>query len=99
MEGRGHGPRTASRELGRTEEGEEQSPQARQVREEEGGEEGREASRAEAGKEGCEKGQTLIEYALLVVLIAIVVIVALQLLGPQIEAVFDNIRGELGGAT
>jgi len=46
-----------------------------------------------------EKGQTLIEYALLVVLIAVVVIVALQLLGPQIEAVFDNITTQLGGAT
>jgi len=46
-----------------------------------------------------EKGQTLIEYALLVVLIAIVVIVALQLLGPQISNVFDSIRGDLGDLT
>ena len=44
-----------------------------------------------------EKGQTLIEYALLVVLIAVVVIVALNLLGPQINTVFNNIRTELGG--
>lgn len=46
-----------------------------------------------------EKGQTLIEYALLVLLIAIVVIAVLLLLGPQIATVFDNIRTELGGAT
>jgi len=42
-----------------------------------------------------EKGQTLIEYALLVVLIAIVVIVALNLLGPQIRTVFSNISTSL----
>ena len=44
-----------------------------------------------------EKGQTLIEYALLVLLIAIVVIAVLVLLGPQIATVFDNIRTRLGG--
>lgn len=43
-----------------------------------------------------EKGQTLIEYALLVALIAIIVIVALLALGPQIAAIFDAITGELG---
>ena len=42
-----------------------------------------------------EKGQTLIEYALLVVLIAIVVIVALNLLGPQIRTTFSNISTAL----
>ena len=36
-----------------------------------------------------EKGQTLIEYALLIVLIAVVVIAVLLLLGPQIA---DRIR-------
>ena len=46
-----------------------------------------------------EKGQTLIEYALLVVLIAIVVIVALTFLGPQIATVFNNIKEELGGVS
>jgi pilus assembly protein Flp/PilA len=53
--------------------------------------------RIEGKMEGKEKGQTLIEYALLVVLIAIVVIVALQLLGPQIATVFQDITDDLGG--
>ena len=47
--------------------------------------------------EGQEKGQTLIEYALLVLLIAIIVIAVLVLLGPQIATVFNNIRTSLGG--
>lgn len=38
-----------------------------------------------------EKGQGLIEYALILVLIAIVVIVALSLLGPQIRDIFYTI--------
>ena len=42
-----------------------------------------------------EKGQTLIEYALLIVLIAVVVIAVLILLGPQIATVFENIRSQL----
>ena len=44
-----------------------------------------------------EEGQDLIEYALLVVLIAIVVVAALTALGPIISGVFDNIATELGG--
>ena len=44
-----------------------------------------------------EKGQTLIEYALLVALIAIIVIVALLLLGPQVREVFQSIYDELSG--
>ena len=44
-----------------------------------------------------EEGQDLIEYALLVVLIAIVVVAALTALGPIISGVFDEIAGELGG--
>jgi len=50
-------------------------------------------------KKGCvtqEKGQGLVEYALIIVLIAIVVIAALTLLGSQITGVFDRISGELG---
>ena len=46
-----------------------------------------------------EGGQTLIEYALLVVLIAIVVIVALTLLGPIIANVFTNIGTILDSGT
>lgn len=45
-----------------------------------------------------EKGQGLVEYALIIVLIAIVVIVALGLLGDQITNVFENITNTLGGA-
>ena len=42
-----------------------------------------------------EEGQTLIEYALIIVLIAIVVIAALTLLGPTITNVFTNINTNL----
>jgi pilus assembly protein Flp/PilA len=42
-----------------------------------------------------ESGQDLVEYALLVALIAIVVIAALRLLGPIIATVFNNIAGNL----
>ncbi len=42
-----------------------------------------------------EKGQGLVEYALIIVLIAIVVIAALTLLGPQIGNVFNRINNAL----
>ncbi len=42
-----------------------------------------------------EKGQGLIEYALILVLIAIVVIVVLQILGPQVGGIFSQIAGAL----
>ena len=45
-----------------------------------------------------EKGQGLVEYALIIVLIAIVVIAALTLLGPQIGGVFSRINTALTGA-
>ncbi len=38
-----------------------------------------------------EKGQGLVEYALILVLVAIVVIVILALLGPAIGRIFSNI--------
>jgi pilus assembly protein Flp/PilA len=38
-----------------------------------------------------EKGQGLLEYALILVLVALIVIVVLALLGPQIGYVFSNI--------
>ena len=38
-----------------------------------------------------EKGQGMVEYALIIVLIAIVVIVVLSLLGTQISTVFSQI--------
>ena len=42
-----------------------------------------------------EEGQTLIEYALIIVLIAIVVIAALTILGPTIANVFTKISANL----
>jgi pilus assembly protein Flp/PilA len=39
----------------------------------------------------AEKGQGLVEYALILVLVAIVIIVILALLGPAIGAVFSNV--------
>ena len=44
-----------------------------------------------------EEGQGLVEYALILVLIAIVVIAILTLLGGQISTVFSNITEGLGG--
>ena len=38
-----------------------------------------------------EKGQGLVEYALILVLVAIVVIVVLAILGPSISNIFQNI--------
>lgn len=41
------------------------------------------------------RGQGLVEYALIIALVAIVVIGALLLLGPQIAAIFDKISSQL----
>jgi pilus assembly protein Flp/PilA len=43
-----------------------------------------------------EKGQGLVEYALIIVLVSIVVIAALMLLGPRIGNVFNTISSTLG---
>jgi pilus assembly protein Flp/PilA len=45
-----------------------------------------------------EEGQGLVEYALILVLIAIVVIGILTLLGDQVSSVFDQIQAALSGA-
>ena len=45
-----------------------------------------------------EDGQGLVEYALILVLVAIVVIAILALLGPQIGNVFSRIVNGLSGA-
>lgn len=42
-----------------------------------------------------EKGQGLVEYALILVLVAVVVIVILALLGPSIGNIFSNIVNSL----
>ena len=44
-----------------------------------------------------EKGQGLVEYALILVLVAIVVIAALMLLGPAISNTFTKINSSLAG--
>ena len=44
-----------------------------------------------------EKGQGLVEYALILVLVAIVVIAVLMLLGPIIGNVFSTINNSLSG--
>ncbi len=43
-----------------------------------------------------EKGQGLVEYALILVLVAIVVIAILMLVGPQIANIFSRITNGLG---
>jgi len=45
-----------------------------------------------------EEGQGLVEYALILVLIAIVVIVILGVLGTQVSTIFSKIGAELGTA-
>jgi pilus assembly protein Flp/PilA len=42
-----------------------------------------------------EEGQTLVEYGLLLALIAIIVIVALLFLGPLVSQVFSNVAQNL----
>ena len=44
-----------------------------------------------------EKGQGLVEYALILVLVAIVVIAALMILGPIIGGVFSKVNSSLSG--
>jgi Flp pilus assembly pilin Flp len=43
-----------------------------------------------------DKGASMVEYALLVVLIAIIAIVAIRLAGQQVSGTFDSIASELG---
>jgi pilus assembly protein Flp/PilA len=47
----------------------------------------------------AERGQTLVEYGLLLALIAVIVIVALLFLGPIISGIFNNVGNELQTAT
>lgn len=48
-------------------------------------------------KASAERGQSMVEYALVLVLIAVVVVVVLSQLGTQIKAVFTNVLKALGG--
>ena len=50
--------------------------------------------RARFGRED-EEGQTLVEYGLLLALIAIIVIVALLFLGPLVYDIFSNVGNQL----
>ena len=43
-----------------------------------------------------ERGQGMVEYALILVLIAVVVIIVLIVLGNQVQNVFCNVSGGLG---
>ena len=45
-----------------------------------------------------EEGQTLVEYGLLLALIAIIEIVALLFLGPIVSQIFSNVATNLQGA-
>lgn len=45
-----------------------------------------------------EKGATAIEYGLIAALISVVIIAALQLLGPQLEGTFTDINTAVGDA-
>jgi pilus assembly protein Flp/PilA len=44
------------------------------------------------GRDDDERGQGMVEYALILVLIAMVVIVILQLVGHQVNNVFSNVN-------
>lgn len=44
-----------------------------------------------------ETGQAMVEYAIVVALIAVVAIIAVEALGDGIVSVFENIASELGG--
>lgn len=46
---------------------------------------------------GYPRGQTLVEYGLLLALIAVIVIVALLYLGPVVSGLFDNIGTTIEG--
>ncbi len=44
-----------------------------------------------------DEGQTMVEYGLLLALIAVVVIVAILVLGPAVAGIFENVTGNLAG--
>lgn len=46
-------------------------------------------------KLGCKKGQGMVEYGLILALVAIAVIIALTALGGQLTNIFNNIKNTL----
>lgn len=46
-----------------------------------------------------ENGQGMVEYGLILALIAVVVIVALTALGPKISGIFNGVSNKINGAT
>lgn len=50
-----------------------------------------------ADREAAQRGQGMVEYALILVLVALAVITALTLLGTQISGVFSHINQTLQG--
>jgi pilus assembly protein Flp/PilA len=50
-----------------------------------------------AGPPVRQRGQGLVEYALILVLVAIVLVVVLSLMGRQIQAAFQNVVATLQG--
>jgi pilus assembly protein Flp/PilA len=50
---------------------------------------------AARGRDDDERGQGMVEYALILVLIAVVVIVILQVVGNQVNNVFSNVSNGL----
>lgn len=44
------------------------------------------------------EGQGLVEYALILVLISVVAIVAMEALGLSVKGVFDRVTGQMSGA-
>ena len=44
-----------------------------------------------------ESGQGMVEYGLIIALVAVVAIIGLGALGGGLDGIFDNITGELGG--
>jgi pilus assembly protein Flp/PilA len=54
-------------------------------------------SRVQMLKTGGQDAQSMIEYALILVLVAVVVVAVLTSLGTQITAVFTRVTSALGG--
>lgn len=47
----------------------------------------------------ADRGQGLVEYALILVFVAVIVLIALQVLGPTVGTMFTNVNTELERVT